>query len=111
METGSSSVPGIIAAALGAVVLVLGVMTVSAASTNRGLQQTLAGNQEKVAKAQAAANLDNNLVQMLAKSAVDDRDAALRDLLSANGVILKQTAAPKPPQGDAPKPEATLDAK
>lgn len=110
MEARNSPLPGIVAAALGAVVLVLGGMTVSAASTNRGLQQTLAGNQEKVAKAQAAANLDNNLVQMLAKSAIDDKDAALRDLLSANGVTLKQTDAPKP-RNDAPKPEATTDAK
>ena len=110
MDERNSPLPGLIAAALGAVALVLGGLTVSAASTNRALQQTAAGNQEKIAKAQAAATLDNNLVQMLAKSAVDDKDTALRDLLSANGVTLKQTAAPKP-QGDAPKPEATPDAK
>ncbi|MEO5938186.1 MAG: hypothetical protein ABIQ43_04170 [Sphingomonas sp.] len=101
---GKSATSGIIAAALGVIVLVLGVMTLWSAGTNRGLQQTLAANQEKVAKAQAAANLDNNLVQMLAKSAVDDKDGALRELLRVNGVTLKQEAA-------APKPEATPDAK
>jgi len=101
---GKSATSGIIAAALGAIVLVLGVMTVWTAGINRGLQQTLAANQEKVAKAQAAATLDNNLVQLLAKSAVDDKDGALRELLRVNGVTLKQEAA-------APKPQATPDAK
>lgn len=103
---GRNAVPGVIAAALGAIVLVLGVMTVWTAGTNRGLQQTLAGNQEKMAKAQAAATLDNNLVQLLAKAAIDDKDNAIRELLSANGVTLKPNAAPA-----APKPEATPDAK
>lgn len=103
MESGKNATSGIIAAALGAILLALGIMTISTAGTNRGLQQTLTANQEKLAKAQAAANLDNNLVQMLAKSAVDDKDSALRDLLRANGVTLKENAAPKP--------EATPDAK
>ena len=106
MDSAKGSVSGIVAAALGAIVLVLGVMTMWSAGTNRGLQQTLAANQEKVAKAQAAANLDNNLVQMLAKAAVDDKDSALRELLRVNGVTLKQDAAPV-----TPKPEATPDAK
>lgn len=104
---GRSGVAGVIAAALGVIVLVLGVMTVWTAAANRRLQQTLAANQEKVAKAQAAANLDNNLVQLLAKAAIDGKDGALRDLLAANGVTMKQDGpAPAP----SPTPEAT-DAK
>ncbi|MBS0479358.1 MAG: hypothetical protein JSR79_08675 [Proteobacteria bacterium] len=95
---------GVAAAVLGALALVLGVVTVVTANTNRGLQQTLAANQDKLAKAQAAATLDNNLVQLLAKSAVDNKDGALRELLRANGVTLKQDAA-------APKPEATDNGK
>lgn len=106
MDNGNNMAPGLAAGALGVIVLALGIGTVWTAGTTRGLQQTLAANQQKMAKAQAAATLDNNLVQMLAKAAIDGRDSALRDLLSANGVTLKQPpAAPA-----AAKPEAT-DAK
>ena len=65
-----SAVPGVIMAALGAIVLVLGGMTVWAAGINRGLQQTLSANQEKLAKAQAAATL--NLLRAFASGGYAD---------------------------------------
>jgi hypothetical protein len=86
---------GALAAALGAVVLILAVVTVWQSGDNRGLQQTMADNQPRLAKTQTIASLDNNLIQLLAKSAVDDKDDALRELLRANGVTLKQSAAPQ----------------
>lgn len=83
--------------AVGGVVFIIAVMTVWQAGTNRALQTELATNQQKLAKAQTVATLDNNLVQLLAKAAVDNNDAALRDLLATNGVTLKQGAAPGAP--------------
>lgn len=93
---------GIIAAPLGTVVLILGVWTVWQSSDNRELQQAMADNQQKQAKIQTIANLDNNLVQLLAKSAVDDKDGALRELLLENGVTLKP--------GPAAQQQATANA-
>ncbi|MBY0519169.1 MAG: hypothetical protein K2P79_01950 [Sphingomonas sp.] len=103
MDNGNSPARGgVAAAALGGVVLCIGVLTVWQAGVNRGLQQELAGNQEKLAKAQTIANLDNNLVQLLAKAAVENNDTAIRNLLSANGVTLNQGPAPQQSQALAP---------
>ena len=94
---------GVAAVALGGVVLAIGIMTVWQAGTNRTLQQQLADNQQKLVKAQTVATLDNNLVQLLAKAAVETNDGALRNLLFANGVTLKQGAAPGVAPAAAPR--------
>lgn len=110
MDDGNSPARGgVAAAALGGVVLIIGVMTVWQAGVNRGLQEELAGNQERLAKAQTVANLDNNLVQLLAKAAVENNDTAIRNLLSANGVTLNQGPAPQQPQALA-QPQAQTQA-
>lgn len=99
---------GVAAAALAGVVLVIAVMTVWQAGTNRTLQQQAADNQQKLAKAQTVAALDNNLVQLLAKAAVEANDAALRNLLAANGVTLKQGAPARATTDDSqPKSHST----
>jgi hypothetical protein len=77
---------------LGGIALVLAVTTVILSAGNRDLQQKLTDGQAKVARVQALSNLDNNLIQLLAKSAMDNKDDALRQLLESNGVTFKAAA-------------------
>ncbi len=78
---------------LGGLALLLAIVTVVQGMSNRSLQQEVATGQAQVAKAQTLANLDNSLVQLMAKSAVDNNDNALRDLLARNGVTFKANAS------------------
>ncbi len=77
---------------LGALALVLAITTVILGSGNRGMQQQLAEGQAKVARIQSLANLNNNLIQLMAKAAADNKDGDLRQLLERNGITFK--AAP-----------------
>lgn len=88
--------------ALGVVAIVAAVMLVAAGALNRSLQSQVAANQAKIASAQAAANVNNNLIRLLAKSAAEDNDADLRALLAQNGITFRQapagtSATPPPP--------------
>ena len=93
-------------AILGGLALILAVFVLFQASSNRSLQHQLADGQAQMTKAQTLVNLDNSLVQLMVKTAVDTNDTALRELLAANGVTFKPgTAAPStpvPPQGVKP---------
>lgn len=62
---------------------------------NRSLQADLAAGQEQLARAQTLASLDNNLIQLMAKAAVENNDGSMRELLSRNGVTLKAGATPQ----------------
>lgn len=77
----------------GLVVLALSIATVAVSSYNRGLQETVSTGQAKLAKGQAAANLDNMLIRLLTSAAVEHNDGDIKDLLAANGVTYRQSAA------------------
>lgn len=66
--------------------LLLALISVVQVNSNRNLQKAFAEGQASIAKAQTLANLDNSLIQLVAKSAVENRDAELRNLLARNGV-------------------------
>jgi hypothetical protein len=88
-----------VAVILGAVALILAILSVVQSARNRMLQTDVAAGQVKLAKAQTLANLDNSLVQLMAKTAADKDDGALRDLLARNGVTFKAPPAPAPETG------------
>jgi hypothetical protein len=77
--------------------LVLAVLVFSRANANRDLQSTVTRNLAQAARASALANLDNQLIQLTAKSALDNNDAALTSLLAQNGVTFRKapTATPQ----------------
>jgi hypothetical protein len=81
---------------LGAVALILAILSVVQSARNRSLQAQVAEGQAKLAKAQTMANLDTSLVQLMAKTAADKNDGAIRDLLARNGVTFKAPPAPAP---------------
>jgi cell division protein FtsB len=85
-----------VAVFLGALALILAIAGVIQSARNRSLQAQVAEGQAKLAKAQTLANLDNSLVQLMAKAAADKNDGALRDLLARNGVTFKMPPAPAP---------------
>ncbi len=82
-----------VAVLLGALALMLAIVTVVQSARNRMLQAEVAEGQAKLAKAQTMANLDNSLVQLMAKTAADKNDGAIRDLLARNGVTFKAPPA------------------
>ena len=75
---------------LGALAMVLAVLSFVQANANRDLQQVAAANQARIDRANTFANLDNGLIQLTAKSAADNNDAALTRLLSDNGVTFRK---------------------
>lgn len=84
--------------ALGGLALVLAILAVGFVIANASLQKTAAAGQAKIASAQTAANLNNSLIRMLAKSAAENNDPALKTLLAENGITLSEAkpAAPTP---------------
>jgi hypothetical protein len=82
---------------LGALALILAIVSVVQSARNRGLQKQVADGQAKLAAAQTVANLDNSLIQLMAKAAADKNDGAMRDLLARNGVTLKAGPVAAPP--------------
>jgi hypothetical protein len=88
-----------VAVILGAVALILAILSVVQSARNRSLQAQVAEGQAKLAKAQTMANLDTSLVQLMAKTAADKNDGAIRDLLARNGVTFKAPPATAPETG------------
>ena len=88
-------------AALALAAMVLAVLVFSSAGVTRGLQKTVSQNETRLARANTFANLDNGLIQLTAKTAVDTNDAALTALLARNGVTFRKTATPTPPSAGA----------
>lgn len=80
-------------AALAVGATVLAVVSFFQVGANRQLQNTASQNQARLARANTFSNLDNGLIQLIAKSAVDNNDAALTALLAQNGVTFRKNAA------------------
>lgn len=80
---------GRVAAGLSIVTVVLAIALVALGVQNRALQDQVAAGRQQLARAQTFAGLDNSLVQLLAKTAAEKNDAALKDLLAHNGVTFK----------------------
>jgi hypothetical protein len=87
---------------LGGLALGLVLVTVVISDNNRSTQAELAETQAKLGKIQTLANINNSLIQLLAKSAAENHDQALRDLLLRNGVTFRDPAGPVPSAAPAP---------
>jgi len=74
---------------LSAVALIMAVFMAFESAHNRALQEKVGKERETLARAQTFTNLDNSLVQLLAKTAAEKNDQALRNLLADNGVTFK----------------------
>lgn len=83
----------------GILALALATATVLVAAHNRTLQETANAGQAKLANAQAAGNLNNTLIRLLATAAVEHNDADIKSLLTANGVTYREGPAPTPTPG------------
>lgn len=94
---------GLVSALIGALALLLAVVTVIQSSANADLQVTAAQQQAQLAKAQALTTLDNNLVQMLAKAAAEQSDSDIRGLLARNGVTFRTSPGDAVPTTGAAK--------
>ena len=81
---------------LGATAMILAILGFSQANANRELQKAAGQNQARLTRANTFANLDNGLIQLMAKSAVENNDPALTALLAENGVTFKKPAAADP---------------
>lgn len=79
---------------LGVLALVLALLNVIGAQRNRGLQAEVDAAQGTLQRGQAFANVNNSLIQLLAKAAAERNDPAIRDLLARNGITFKLSAAP-----------------
>ena len=91
-ERTTASGPDWKANALGFLALLLALANLAQSYFNRDLQNQVSAGQAQLAKAQTLANVDNSLIQLLAKSAAENNDTALRDLLARNGVTFKANA-------------------
>lgn len=83
----------------GGLALLLALATAGFALANSSLQGVAAAGQAKVAGAQTAANVNASLIRLLAKSAAENNDEALKALLARNGITFN--AASKGPGSPA----------
>jgi hypothetical protein len=79
---------------LGVLALFLALLNVAGAQRNRNLQGKVDTAQAALQRGQAFANVNNSLIQLLAKAAAERNDTAIRNLLARNGVTFKLSAAP-----------------
>ena len=77
---------------IGLVALVLAGFNLAGADGNRRAAAALAGKRPELARLQRVATINNGLVQLIVKAAVERDDASLRALLAANGVTFKVNA-------------------
>ena len=86
---------------VGGLALLLSIVTVGFAIANTSLQHAAAEGQTKTASAQAAANVNASLIRMLAKSAAENNDPAIKALLARNGITFREApgATPAGPAG------------
>ena len=92
-ETFQSPILAWIQLALGLLAIVLALLTFNQANANREIQKVAASNQTRLERATTFANLDNSLIQLMAKSATESNDAAMMGLLAANGVTIRKGPA------------------
>ncbi len=88
-------------ALLGGFALALAVVSVVQSAANQDLQQSATAAQAQLQKTQTLSALDNNLVQLLAKTAAEGNDSDIRALLARNGITFRtrpaDAAVPAPP--------------
>jgi hypothetical protein len=89
-------------AALAFVAFGLAIVTFTSEGANRELQKTAAQNEARVTRANTFVNLDNGLIQLTAKSAVDNNDPGLTALLAENGVTFRKNATEAAPAATKP---------
>ena len=89
---------------LGVLALLLALLNVAGAQRNRSVQAAFDRQQAALQRGQTFANINNSLIQLLAKAAAETNDTAIRDLLARNGVTFQlkpdaaaQAAAPVAP--------------
>ena len=90
---------GRIQLALGIVAIILAMMLVALGELNRSSQARVAAGQARIAGAQAANNVNNTLIRLLARSAAEDGDPQLRALLARNGITFAPAAPAAAPGG------------
>lgn len=76
--------------------LILAVLSVAGAQRNRSLQSEVEAGQQALVRGQTFANVNNSLIQLLAKTAAERNDQALRDLLARNGITYQVSAPAQP---------------
>jgi hypothetical protein len=101
MPGSNSRWPNLLANGLSILALILALVIVFEGVQNRSLQDKVNAGHSELAKAQALANLDNNLIQLLAKTAADKNDGALQGLLARNGVTFRTDSAHAAPAAPA----------
>lgn len=77
---------------IGLAALVLAGFNLAGADANRRAAAALEGKRPELARLQRVATINNGLVQLIVKAAVERDDASLRALLAANGVTFKVNA-------------------
>ena len=77
--------------------LVLIVVNISLSNANRTLQADVTQRQSTITGGQQLSQLNQNLVQALAEAAYKDNDNQIRDLLTTQGITLKN----KPVAGES----------
>ena len=68
----------------------------------RDLQDRVENGRADLVKAQTFANVDNSVIQLLARAAVEKNDMQIRGLLAANGVTLQLQSGQTPAPGANP---------
>ncbi|WP_152417373.1 hypothetical protein [Sandarakinorhabdus sp. AAP62] len=86
---------------LAVLALVLALLNVAGAQRNRALQSEVEEGQQALVRGQTFANVNNSLIQLLAKTAAERNDPALRELLARNGITF-QVSAPAQPAAATP---------
>lgn len=90
-----------------AVLLAIGIVVMGAQT--RALQDKVTAERAELTKAQTLAQLDNSVVQLLAKTAAEKNDTALQALLARNGVTFQVEPNAGAPRNAAP-PQASTGA-
>lgn len=86
---------------LGLVAVGLALWLIAAAADNRRAQAELVERAQTIERARTLANVNNGLIQLLARTSAETGDPALRALLAQNGVQFQlrpgPQVAPAPP--------------
>ena len=83
--------------------LLLFVANVSIINGNRGIQQNISERAAFINNAQTMSNLNQSLAQTLADISAREKDTAIRELLSSQGIMISETPAAAP-AAEAAKP-------
>ncbi len=77
------------AVGLSALALLLMIITVCLVNGNRTLQGEIQGRQNAINSSVSMSQLNQNLAQALAQTAIDNNDQDIHDLLAAQGITVK----------------------